>query len=138
MINLAIGESTTDFPPVRACKRWNSSGLLLREGATYEIQVFDVENWRDWCIKADPERGHREEQLLFKLPLVNRLRRFQGAPWYALVGSIGKDRSTFFRILPGRHCTPDRDGQLLTFANDAYGFYWNNRGTLRLAVTRLA
>ena len=61
MIDLAIGESTTDIPLVRACKHWNPSGLLLRAGATYEIEVIHVEGWRDWYIQADPEKGHLEQ-----------------------------------------------------------------------------
>jgi len=67
MIDLAIGESTTDIPPVYACKHWNPSGLLLRAGATYEIEVIHVEGWRDWYIPAEPGKGHLEQWPPFNL-----------------------------------------------------------------------
>jgi len=118
MIDLAIGESTTDIPPVRACKRWNPSGLLLRAGATYEIKVIHVEGWRDWYIQADPGKGHLEQWPPFNLRVVDWFRRHRESPWLALVGAVGKERGSYFGIGMGTRHTPDWNGELLTFAND--------------------
>ncbi|BDY12179.1 DUF2235 domain-containing protein [Hydrogenimonas cancrithermarum] len=74
-------------------------------------------------------------------------RREEKIPWFALVGSIAnggnpkKDgtlgRHETFKI--GKKCkhTPKKGGYLFTYANDAWNFYGNNRGSVRLKITCL-
>lgn len=80
-------------------------------------------------------------------------RREEDMPWFALVGAIanggnpGQDGTPqppeVFLI--GKNCrypaagsNPSRPGYLYCFANDAWDFYFNNRGSVVLKVTRLS
>lgn len=90
---------------------------------------------------------------LNKLPGLRSMRvpgaaRFPRAPLFSLIGSIangadpaskGKRPDDTFKIgrrLP-RH-TVAHDGYLYAYANDVWSFYFNNRGSVMLTVTRLA
>ena len=59
-----------------------------------------------------------------------------GKNWFTLIGTAGRNPQKFFLIGGGRTITPETTGELYAFANDASWFYWNNKGTLRLIVTR--
>ena len=71
-------------------------------------------------------------------------KRFAHADWFALIGAIADggnpqvdgthDRLTSFVIGDGCPCTPARSGYLYCFANDAWGFYGNNRGFVTVTV----
>ncbi|WP_300366046.1 DUF2235 domain-containing protein [Hydrogenimonas sp.] len=74
-------------------------------------------------------------------------RREEKIPWFALVGSIAnggnpkKDGTPAphetFKI--GKKCkhTPKKSGYFYAYANDAWNFYGNNRGSVRLTITRI-
>lgn len=82
-------------------------------------------------------------------------RRVPGAPWFALIGVVANDypppppqppkngkveelpHETFV-IASGTTLTPGASGYLFCFANDAWHFYDNNRGSVRLKVEELA
>jgi hypothetical protein len=72
-------------------------------------------------------------------------RRERDLPWMSLVGIVANDAVTINgtkaheRIAigdqePKHHVI--KDGYLCAFANDAWGFYGNNHGSIRLTVTR--
>jgi hypothetical protein len=73
-------------------------------------------------------------------------RRHERFPWFCLVGAIAnstgvdKDGKTMQHETRkiGTHCTwiPEKPGYLYAYANDAWGFYDNNKGSVRLTVTR--
>lgn len=77
-------------------------------------------------------------------------RREEDAEWFALIGVVangvvpmvdGKERSNYpphevFLIGDKMNFTPSRGGYLFAFANDAWQTYDNNRGSVRLTVTR--
>ena len=76
-------------------------------------------------------------------------KRYRDAPWFALVGMVANQDDTradstpplgeTFRIGRGiDRFSPSRSGYLYCYANDAWGFYGNNRGSVRLRVTRLS
>ena len=68
-------------------------------------------------------------------------------PWFVLVGSIAnggnpeKDGTPAphetFEI--GKKCryTPEKSGYFYAYANDAWNFYDNNRGSVTLKITRV-
>ena len=72
-------------------------------------------------------------------------RRHEDAPWFCLMGAIangdGANKTGYlmphetFIIGSGRVYTPQKPGYLFTSANDAWNFYGNNRGRVRLTVT---
>jgi hypothetical protein len=133
---LAVGETADNLPIVRARNSWNSTGLKLIAGQSYEFEVRDVEDWVDFYVASDPQVGHIRPQpwmYFFKW-----LRRHRKENWYTFVGTAGKNPIKYFLIGGGSTHTIETTGELLTFANDAHGFYWNNRGTLCLIVIRLS
>lgn len=77
-------------------------------------------------------------------------RRLGGAPWMALVGAVAApafDRNgsqVAYRqfAIPTRgtvlHVDADSQGHLYCYANDAWGMYGDNRGSLSVTITRTA
>lgn len=79
-------------------------------------------------------------------------RRDEDLPWMSLVGVVANEygpkpaddrrRRPHQRIPIGEEAegavTVTRGGYLYAYANDAWGFYVNNRGSVRLTVTRLS
>jgi hypothetical protein len=73
-------------------------------------------------------------------------RREPNLRWMSLVGYVANDavaagggtKSAHDRIAIGRDATQyiTKGGYLYAFANDAWGFYGNNHGAVRLTVTR--
>ncbi len=72
---LAVGETADKLPIVEARKRWNSSGLRLVAGQTYEIRVEDVVDWKDADIDFHPEGGHIQQRRCMEWAFVKRFRR---------------------------------------------------------------
>jgi hypothetical protein len=75
-------------------------------------------------------------------------RRHEDYPWFCLVGSIANDINPDVSGTPLRHehfkigesiasFSPAKSGYFYAYANDAWHFYSNNRGSLRLTVTRI-
>ena len=73
-------------------------------------------------------------------------KRVEGAEWFALIGVIadgGNPKADgtpvpHSRFIIGKETTltPGKSGYLYCFANDAWGFYENNRGFVTLTVSR--
>lgn len=71
-------------------------------------------------------------------------KRIEHADWFALIGAIADgenpdidgthDNLTYFNIGEHIKITPKQSGYLYCFANDAWGFYGNNRGFVTLTV----
>jgi hypothetical protein len=92
-------------------------------------------------------QGERLFQRVTRNPRANFLltRRDEGMPWMSLIGVVANDaiplegaQALHQRIAIGagtnhRIC---RSGYLYAFANDAWSFYDNNRGSVQLEVTR--
>ncbi len=128
-----VGEPQTFT--VRAHRPWNPSELQVAEGGHYRFQVTDVENWRDKGHLATPSDGILAVPRLLKI--FGWLRRYKGANWYTLVGNIGQRAHQSFLIGSGSEHRAMANGELFAFANDAWGFYGNNEGTLTITVTRI-
>ncbi len=81
--------------------------------------------------------------------LTKRHERLQNArvPWFCLVGAVANggradangdpEEHEAFAIGAGCEYVPRASGYLYAYANDAWNFYSNNRGSLSLEVTRL-
>ncbi len=74
-------------------------------------------------------------------------KRHEEFPWFSLVGVIGNGKPDGSK--PAAHDTfligkgvpkhrVERSGYLYAYANDAWNFYENNRGSVTLTVTRLS
>ena len=75
-------------------------------------------------------------------------KRIEKYPWFCLVGAVAnggnpkKDGTPappeIFKIGSKKEFSPKKSGYLYAFANDAWNFYHNNRGSVKLTVTRLS
>src|SRR4051812_13422093 len=77
--------------PVDARNRWNASGVNVRRGEVYAIEVAPNQFWRDASHRCGPA-GYEDP----KLDSWKRLRRRRDQPWFALIGAVGKDEATGF------------------------------------------
>lgn len=74
-------------------------------------------------------------------------KRVENADWFQLVGMVANQENAdgsgtppegeIIRIGNGCQFTPHRSGYLYCFANDAWKFYGNNRGSVQLTVSRM-
>lgn len=159
---LAPGETAT--VAVAARERWNATGLYLEADAEYHFAAEG--QWQSAWSKADPVGGRtgslrpraigrfmgRAEKLVRRLshnPKADLIgaRREEDLPWMSLVGAVANERTDAeghlvrherIDIGAGTDHRVARSGYLYAFANDAWGFYWNNTGSVRLRVTRSA
>lgn len=163
---LAAGESAT--VRVFAHETWNETGLYLEaghyafaaDGAWVDRTIRSGPAGTTGLRRFLPaEAGHLvgtligQGEKLFRRVTGNNVadfivsRREEDLPWMSLVGVVANDAITV-RNGPNQHeriaigagtdhqvC---RHGYLYAFANDAWGFYSNNRGSVHLTVTRTA
>jgi len=74
-------------------------------------------------------------------------KRLESAPWFSLVGMVANHADVdgsgtpplgqMIAIGTGCELSPEDSGYLYCFANDAWRFYGNNRGSVTLTVTRI-
>jgi hypothetical protein len=74
-------------------------------------------------------------------------RRYEDYPWFSLVGVVAdapnpgsggrQSKHTSFLIGSGVAKKLSKSGYLYCFANDAWNFYGNNRGSVRLTIKRV-
>ena len=131
---LAVGE--TAYLLVRAQMRWNFAGIKVNRGERYDLAVSDLWCWYDWYLPADANGVCRPN--VFQNYTPGFLKRHSDSGFMALVGCVGKKRRNRFAIgVRSNTQTMPADGELGAFANDIHLFYFNNRGLLRLNITRL-
>jgi len=118
---------------IRICSRpyWNHTGVVLESGATYELKAAGT--WTDASRDCGPDGYLRGN---FFQELFRGLRRSPSNQWFALMGALDDSRDTIFLIGSQATYVPPRRGELVCFANDVPGFYWNNAGSVTLSVSR--
>jgi hypothetical protein len=119
---------------IKVCARpyWNHSGFIVEGGATYELSASGT--WYDASIPSGPD-GYSHGNFL--QDLVSGLRRSPRNRWFALMGSLDGASETIFLIGSHATYTPARSGEVVCFANDVPGFYWNNKGSITLTIDRI-
>lgn len=161
---LPVGQSITF--PIYAVVPWNPTGLYMEKGR-YKFEAkgkwldSDVpcgpEGSKDGKFHLG-EVGHvvgnvfGGAEALFKRVTGSRsadfwfTRRHEDMPWFALVGVVANGRTnaagavTHDEFLIGASLadhTVTASGYFYAYANDAWNFYENNRGSVSLTVTRL-
>jgi hypothetical protein len=129
---LAKGESDTTV--VKAREYWNRTGIEVGFLEAYAFEAYGT--WQDWGRALDADGGASG----LVQELLDSGRRCPAAQWFQLTGSVGAaDERAFPLGARARWTNRSRgSGELLLFANDAPGFYWNNSGELRGRITRIA
>jgi hypothetical protein len=161
---LAAGESAT--VEVSAYEPWNDMGLYLEAGDyTFAAtgQWRDRSTWSGpsgitGLRQFNPAQPFRllgtltgQAAKLFRQATGNQTanflfsRREADMPWMALIGVVASDVVVVndalaahqqLAIGAGADYRVRKGGYLYAFANDAWGFYGSNRGSVRLTVTR--
>jgi hypothetical protein len=133
------GDSIT----VNADKYWNASGLFLEKGVEYIIDIDDKEQiWWDWNQKAKWDGWVEKEQGLIK-SLNKVFARNKEKGLFFLMGSVHKDCTRSYTsdyqitIRPGEQFTAEHTGKFYTFANDWPFMYWNNKGSIKIRISKV-
>jgi len=139
---------------------WNETGLWLEAGKEYQFTATG--EWMDGKSKCEPsgfQRGRLVHWVSSLLSLAEGLfkkvtgnesanffftRRHDDKPWLVLMGAIANGGIRIpdgtmiphetFVIGEGVTYVPKESGYFYAYANDAWGFYRNNRGHVRLDV----
>ena len=149
---------------VFAREHWNETGIYLEAGKNYTFEASG--EWLDWDIKFSPDgkndHFHIEQigmaagSVLGKLEHLLKCynehvdligtKRHEDIEWLALVGAItnsGNPTKTgtaasleYFKIGTGISYTPKKSGYLYCYANDSWFLYDNNRGCVKLTVSK--
>ncbi len=117
---------------VFARAKWNNTTVEVHAGESYRFEAKGT--WYDASISSGPG-GYTRSSLLFRL--VQLFRRSPPDNWFALIGTIGYDKSSRFLIGCGVEKTISRDGVVFCYANDLPLTYGNNSGCLKLKIIRL-
>jgi hypothetical protein len=117
---------------IAAREKWNDTGIDLAAGGRYRLAAAG--EWIDWTLRSGPE-GYPSPNGLMRA--TERWRRAPREPWFALIGSIGRDPAALFPIGRGLEISAAKSGRLFCFANDVSFMYWNNSGSVELTVERI-
>ena len=112
---------------VIARKRWNDSGIDIVKGQIVTIEASG--KWTDDTIATSPDGFNRPW-----LHLVRWTRRAPRSPWFALIAVIGRRKRPVNHIGSEASFTADTNGRLYLYANDAWLFYFNNKGSIQATV----
>lgn len=136
------GNSQTVY--VQANLKYNRSQILAEEGASYYFTIEPDQKWFDASIACDEKGWDRKTQELGLKEIFIKLsegkRRMPNAKWFELIGAIGANDDHLFQ--PNHHTSleeffsPRVTGELFFFANDLDRFYSNNRGRIKVIITR--
>ncbi|WP_140910846.1 hypothetical protein [Methylomonas koyamae] len=124
-----------------ACKPLNNSHITVEKDQEYQFQIIELgEGWKDGSIASsldDPEGGWTNPFMKIIGWFGSAYKRSSEAPWYALVGSVNNDEYTFPVFNEDGNITKiEQSGKLYFFANDMTGRYFNNKGAIKLLITR--
>lgn len=124
--SLRVGESSS--MTVNSASYWNDSVVRVKKGERYLLEASG--KWTDWFITTTAD-GYSNW-------FYEHLTRNPKAPMFSLVGSVAKKPGSDFFVGVKKEMAMTLDGQLSFYANDITHFYWNNKGSLQLKITRLA
>jgi hypothetical protein len=126
---------------------WLDRGVPVGPGGTWDgrfhpSEVFQLAgSFSGWLQERFRQLSGNQAAAFFGAP------RATGAPWMALIGVIAATEVDDdgaqqpyqpFIIGPASEQQVQRPGYFYAYANDAWGFYNNNKGSVTLTITRLS
>ncbi len=128
---MKVEETVTIY--INSKKHWNKTGIRVTTGERYKFRAAG--EWCDLNNRCDAD-GYQSNSMLLRVS--ERLRRAPNQNWFKLIAAVktGK-RLKYYPIGSRNTVVIAGSGELACFANDVWGMYWNNSGTLELRVTRL-
>lgn len=135
---------------VQAASRWNASGVRLEKGGEYAFEVISGADgkspplWYDATLPATAEGWTKDAyDTVAKSPIFSAfvdatrwLRRAPKSEWFYLMGMVAEVGERSFPIGAKATAKMETGGEFCAFANDLPWKYDNNKGSLRLRVTR--
>lgn len=121
--------------PVGAAEWSVDSCVRVRGGQTYRFSTQPDALWWDWFTERKPDGTGPARWYGPYMRLWSRMLRVPGGTPFALYGQVGE--GPVFFIGAGNRVTMSDSGALRFFANDVRGFYWNNRGSVDVSVSRV-
>ncbi|CAN5898371.1 hypothetical protein BH24BAC1_BH24BAC1_16010 [soil metagenome] len=129
MIHLAVGQEVIKNIPSR--DPLFSTGVNLKKEETYNLRAFEDDHWVDFFIKCKADgvdvAWFTSRQQKLRVPTAKR---------FALIGAI-EGEPDFLIGLKKDGFSPSVGGELMCYANDEPGWYWNNWGSIRLKIIRI-
>jgi len=129
---LAVGASCV--ASIKAESSENTVGLHLQRSEEYIVTVAEDQVWHDGSYEHIPPKGNSGTLLM---SLFAFLKKHRDAEWFALIGEIkGAYKCHLHDLSKSSNLLAEEDGLLILYANDARGFYWNNRGKVTVIISR--
>ena len=123
--------------PIKICANtaWCHTKFMLEKSALYNITVEKDQKWYD--TRKLPSSPDGVDDIPWYLERSRPFLRIPSAKWFALIGCINRNKP-YFLIGEGQTVfQAEQDGELICFANDVRGFYWNNSGSLLIKMERV-
>ncbi|MCK5001817.1 MAG: hypothetical protein KAS57_02275 [Gammaproteobacteria bacterium] len=134
---------------------WNASGLRFDSGSTYLIKAKEDDTWCDASIETNAQGWQLDKQynscvceetiefsgvnkLFFSMAEYLGLRRYSDANWFELIG-VNKNKTEKEETVIGlkNEIVANKTGEFCAYANDMSGFYFNNKGSVNIEITRI-
>jgi|CXWL01.1.fsa_nt_gi hypothetical protein len=142
---LRVGDSRRVRVVARTLVNW--TGITLVAGQRYRFEVqgappFERGLWIDSGVRTTAD-GFATCPIDALCAPFRPLRRIPDANWFVMSGGIGDpsplapDLRHRFAIGDRRTITAPATGHLGLFANDVSTMYWNNEGSITIAITRI-
>lgn len=112
---------------IRSDEIWNDTGISVEKGTTYHYKAIGT--WVDFPYTCEAN-GYSKNYL----KPFNKLKRVPSANWFQLIAVVDQDMSTASKLEAGGAYTAPRTGRLWAFANDAWYFYFNNKGSIDFII----
>jgi uncharacterized caspase-like protein len=113
-------------------ERWQSTGVLVKEGRHYRIEASGEWQVGIFCNRSGPSgEGVYTPLLCFPSPVNTPIVR--GFTFGALIAKIGKDGRPF-AVGAGLELDAERDGLLYFRINDGPGWAWDNTGQVTASI----
>ncbi len=131
---LAVNTACTTI--IKAAESENMIGLAIDAGEEYMITVPRIQSgmqtWYDASRCNTPPCGEKGS---FLMNLFAVLKKAKKSLWFSLIAEI-KGENKPYDLCLDKNITATKKGELILYANDARGFYWNNSGEVLVEVYR--
>ena len=111
----------------------NPTGLFVKRNEEYEITVPGGQKWCDASYTNQPPSGDVGS---FFMNLFAWLKKDRSAKWFTMIAEI-QGEGVPYDMACSSLLRAGRCGNLLLYANDARGFYWNNKGKILVEIRRV-
>jgi hypothetical protein len=114
-----------------AKEHYSSDALLVQASEVYEFSCSTRDKWTDWFISSNANGFWNPLAILSGL-------RLRGVKCFTLCGCMDQNEQKLFSIGTHLRSKMSETASVSFFANDAFNFYDNNKGSIRLTIKRIS